>query len=287
MLICHRPLILCLLAPMLVLYPLLASAGTGPGLPAWQVLEFEEKAFWATASSRLELTASPEDKTLWQFEAVSAVPGNSEQVTMQLDPASGRLQRRERVSHGKQDSRLKSYVYADKHLLRERREPRGQARSDAQNSDPSSWALASQTKLFYPENKDRLVVTSPYLLIVIASHLQQKGPGASREVLVHTDENFYRATLTCGTGIPVQANYTLADGTTVTDTRETLGVAIKVEPAGSLVDKDDFSLLGLSGDLLIFFDRQNDLPLQLRGVAPRIGEKAINLKSVRMRSATS
>lgn len=275
----YRTLFLCLL---LAFNSLFAHAADHATLPEWLELEFEEKAFWATANSRLKLTASPEGDGLWQFEANSSVPGNSEQVTIQLDPGSGGLLKRERISHGKKDSRFKSYRYEDEHLLRERREPSGDNRSD-----PREWTLASQTKLFYPQSAAELVISDPYSLILIALELQRQGPEASRQVLVHTDENFYRATLTSGGGIALPVNYTVAGGEPASGNVETLGVALKVEPEGALVDKDDFSLLGLTGDLVIFFDRDTGLPLQVRGQAPRIGDTSINLKSVTMRPAGS
>jgi hypothetical protein len=36
-----------------------AADTVGPALPDWQVLKFEEKAFWATARSRLEISQPP------------------------------------------------------------------------------------------------------------------------------------------------------------------------------------------------------------------------------------
>ena len=44
-------------------------------------------------------------------------------------------------------------------------------------------------------------------------------------------------------------------------------------------------LLGLDGEVILFFDPRTGLPLQIRGDAPRIGSTEINLKSVTMRAA--
>ena len=49
--------------------------------------------------------------------------------------------------------------------------------------------------------------------------------------------------------------------------------------------KDDFSLLGLQGEIILLFDRNSGLPLQIRGEAPRIGSTEINLKSATLRAA--
>ena len=258
--------------------PGLANISESWELPDWQVLEFEEKAFWATAKSRLELLPAEESPEKWLFIANSSVPNNSEKVSMLLDPAKGEILGRERLSHGKKDQRIKTYHYGPNYVVKERREPRG-----AETADPKKWPLASKSKVRMPDTERELVITNPYLLILHAAALQKADPDTSREILVHTDENFYRARLTSGTGIPLNVSYKIAGDGTVKERRETVGVVIKVTPVGSLTDKDDFSLLGLSGDIIILFDRESGLPLQIRGLAPRIGSTTINLRSVTMR----
>ena len=53
-----------------------ATETTAPVLPDWQVLEFEEKAYWATAKSRLEILPNEEEETLWNLEVLSSVVSN-------------------------------------------------------------------------------------------------------------------------------------------------------------------------------------------------------------------
>ena len=50
-----------------------------------------------------------------------------------------------------------------------------------------------------------------------------------------------------------------------------------------LAEEDDFSVLGLYGDIIFLFDKESGLPLQIRGEAPRIGPTEINLKAVTTR----
>jgi len=80
----------------------------------------------------------------------------------------------------------------------------------------------------------------------------------------------------------IEVGYQL-DGKAVSGSRNTTGVALKVEPLGKLAEKPDFSLLGLEGDITLLFDRATGLPLQLRGNAPRIGRAEINLKAATLR----
>ncbi|MEZ5569138.1 MAG: hypothetical protein R3E54_12465 [Halioglobus sp.] len=250
--------------------------------PAWRVLEFEEKAFWATAHSRLELPTASQQTNDWEFIANSSVPGNSEQVSLRFDADSGQLHTRERLSKGKEDQRLKSFDYEKDFVLRERRSPQ-----ENTQAAPPQWPLDSRKQLPYPPAASKLPVTNPYLLLLLAGRLQAQGPGASLEVLVHTDHNFYRARLTSGNGVPVEANYSIAGETPTRGTRETNAVAVRVTPEGALAEKDDFSLFGLTGDIIVLFDRHTGLPLQVRGEAPRIGSTRINLKSATLRVPAS
>ena len=273
---CFHLLRLCAL---LILLPGAAYASPVAALPVWQVLEFEEQAFWATAQSRLEFPDPDEDQDHWELTASSAIPENSERVIHTFEPASGQLLSRDRLSKGKQDQRLKSYTYGSDDILRERRAPEGEA-----GTAPGKWPVTSRKELPYPPAAQDITLTSPYMLLLLAQRLQQEGPGASREVLVHTDFNFYRARMTCGNGVPVEANYALTGDGEISGERDTLAVALRVSPEGELAEKDDFNLLGLHGEIILLFDAQTGLPLQVRGDAPRVGRMQINLKSATLRT---
>ena len=172
-------------------------------LPDWQVLEFEEKAFWATAKSRLEIVPAPDNKKLWQLSVLSSVVNNSEQITVTFDPDSGRVYTRDRLSQGK-EQRLKSYQYHDDVILRERRIPGSEPGVTARK-----WPVTSREKVTFPPSAADYVVTSPYLLLLLAQQLQSQDKDKSLTVLVHTDWNFYRVHLTHGNGVPLKVNYTV------------------------------------------------------------------------------
>ena len=250
-----------------------------PQLPAWQVLEFEEKAFWATARSRLEVLPDPEAAGRWDLSVSSSVVDNSEQIQVNFDPANGHAYTRSRLSRGK-EQRLKSYRYEADFIVRERRNPGTDKEIPAKN-----WPVTYSGEVDYPAADAGMVVTSTYLLLLLAQQLQEQGPGKSLDVLVHTDFNFYRARLTSGNGIPIEVDYSVTGEKSIRGKRETLAVALQVNPHGTLAEKNDFSFLGLHGEIILFFDRKSGLPVQVRGLAPRIGTTDINLKSVTMRQA--
>lgn len=256
-----------------------AAAIEVPQLPEWLAVEFEQKAFWAVARSRIEVLPVADDPAVWELFVQSSVVNNSESVRVNFEAATGRALTRSRLSQGKQQ-RLKSYEYEADFIVRERREPLTSDDTLAQD-----WPATSRTELVYPASASEVVVTTPYMLLLLAQQLQAQGPGESMDVLVHTDLNFYRVHLTSGNGIPIPVNYDVTGQDRAAGTRETLAVAIHAEPDTMLEKKDDFRLLGLTGEIILFFDRATGLPLQIRGQAPRIGGTEINLKSVTMREA--
>lgn len=258
-----------------------AAATALPPLPDWQVLEFEEKAYWATARSRLEILPVEDEPTQWELDVLNSVVDNSEEITERFDAATGRAVTRTRVSRGK-GQRLKSYQYEADYILRERRNPPANA-----GAPPQEWPVSSSTRMAYPvlpDQSEKLLVTSPYVLVLLAQRLQAQGDGKSLDVLVNTDVNFYRVRLTSGNGIPIDVNYQVNGTELVSGKRETMAVALQVTPAHTPEAENDFSLFGLQGDIILFFDRSSGLPLQVRGLAPRIGATDINLKSATLRN---
>lgn len=271
----------CALACLL----LLGYISSGPAaamaaeLPRWQVLEFQQRAFWATAASRVELTAA--GKSQWLLRADSSVASNSEQVTLLLAARNGALIWRERVSRGNREQRYKRYDYRADDILRERREPRGQS-----TAPPQDWPLSSRIEIDYPETSGTPTITDSYALLPLADRFNA-GSAESTEVLVHTDFNFYRVQMTRGYGIAVDADFQIKGGEHVTGQRHTRSVILQATPVGRLEDKPDFNLLGLYGRITILFDEATGLPLQLRGTAPRVGAANINLKAVTLRKSAA
>jgi hypothetical protein len=259
-----------------------AASSELPVLPDWQVLEYEEQAFWATAHSRLEIEANTSSEPpRWTFNILSSVVGNSEELRLVFDPISGGIKERDRLSKGK-EQRLKTFSYGPDFVMRERREPNG-----APAAPVTDWPVTNKQQIVYPAGVKERVLTNPHLLILLAQRLQAQGPGSSLDVAVHTDFNFYRVRLTCGNGIPVDVNYAIIGGKNVKGRRDTIAVALKATPLDTQDDIDDFSLLGLQGQIILFFDKASGLPVQVRGTAPRIGATDINLKSVTMRTTTA
>lgn len=247
-------------------------------LPAWQVLEYEQQAFFVTARSRVEIAADADNSERWRLKADSSVASNSERVLLDLDAADGSAQFRSRLSKGKGE-RYKSYEFLPEHIVRVRRDPPANT-----TLPPQEWPVSSRRDIAYPPAAAGKVVTDAYTLLILAGRfLNSSEPSA--EVIVNTEFNFYRVRMTHSDSTSIKANYEVTGASRVSGSRQTDAVALQVSPLGEQADKPDFSLLGLNGDITVLFERDSGLPLQLRGTAPRIGTTEINLKAVTLRES--
>lgn len=269
-----QPLLCCALLSMTALSSLPARAADTQ-LPAWRVLEYEQKAFFVTARSRLEIAPDGDKSGHWRLTASSSVASNSEEVAIDL-AADGRALYRTRLSTGS-GKRYKTFSFLPEHILRVRHDPPADS-----SLPPCRWPVSSRREVPYPPLAQGMVVTDAYNLLTLAGRFHSSGE-ASAEVVVNTEFNFYRVRMNRAEGPDIQVDYQVTGEKAVTGSRGTRAVELSVSPLGKLAEKPDFSLLGLNGDATVLFDRDTGLPLQLRGNAPRIGSTKIDLKKVTWR----
>ena len=252
-----------------------AQVQESPALPFWESLYFEEKAFWATAKARLSVPTPAAGAQTWKLTGEGSIESTSELIAMDFDPHTAQLRTRERLSKGRREQRYKDWEYRDGFIIRKRRNP-----PISVGGDPAGWPVNHARRVYYPDYDEALPVTSEYLLLLLASRLAKEEPGTSRDVLVHTDLNFFLTRLTVVPGKTIERNYTVTGSDRVRGPRESTAVSIKTRPIGRQEEKPDFSLLGLDGDITVYFDPDTGLPLQLHGDAPRLGTTNIHLRGM-------
>ncbi|MEP4486586.1 MAG: hypothetical protein ABJ013_13210 [Halioglobus sp.] len=246
-------------------------------LPAWETLEFEQKAFMTTAKSKVDITPGSDINAAWTLRLSSSIASNSEEITLTLDPASGRSIQRSRLSRGTKEQRYKAHEYKDGYVVRERRVP-----GSKPERPPAEWDLKSRMKVAYP-NLEGVPVSDPYFLLLLAGEFQD-GNEKYRDVLVNTDRNFFSVRMTHAAPATTKLNYRVSgQAERVKGKRPTRAVSLAISPVEPLENNPDFSLLGLSGDITVLFDEESGIPVQLQGRAPRVGSTKLNLKSVTLR----
>ena len=150
-----------------------ASAVAEATMPAWQVLEFEEKAFLVTAQARIEVPQPKAGAAQWQLNMEGSVQSSFERIDVDFEPDDLRISMRERLSKGR-GARLKSWNYQEEFILRKRQTP-------ANNSKvpPRDWPITSVLRMEYPAAASDIAVSTPYMLLLLADRLRLEGMGAS------------------------------------------------------------------------------------------------------------
>jgi hypothetical protein len=238
---------------------------------AWSELRYEAKSMWATALSKLTLTTeeSAEFGQVQRIQLEGSVAKNTERETILLAPGDGAVLIRERFTSGK-NQRMKQYAYDETTVTRTRREPDAKG-----NLPPQQWPISSAIKLQRPSLQDCPVLSVIPALLILSQEVSS-APNQTLTTCVHSDNNFYRVQLKKSGEEQLKVNYGLG-GVKVTGEKATDVITVLVEPVGKHDGDMDFSLLGLSSPVVILVGQEVQLPLHVRGKAPRIGSAQINL----------
>lgn len=262
-----------LIGSTLLLLSLATGAAAEPsGGTNWSELRYEAKSIWATALTKLTLETqeSAEFGQVQRLQLDGSVAKNTERDISLLAPESKAVLERERFTKGK-NQRLKQYAYAENTVTRTRREP---STTDS-TVPPQQWPSSSEKKLTRPSLQECPVLTVIPALLMQAQTVSSM-PDQILTTCVHSDNNFYRVQMKKSGEESLKVKYSLA-GTKVSGKKATDIITVQVERVGTADGDNDFSLLGLSSPVVILVGKEAQLPLQVRGKAPRIGNTQINL----------
>ncbi len=257
----------------LLLLSLASGATAAPSIHTnWSELRYEAKSLWATALTKLTVATqeSAEFGQVQRMKLAGSVAKNSEHEAMFLAPENDAVLYRERLTKGK-NQRMKQYAYGDNTVTRTRREPN----ATGATLPPQQWPISSEKKLKRPSLQECPVLTVIPALLMQAQTVSSESD-QTLTTCVHSDNNFYRVQMKKSGEEQLNVNYSLA-GTKVSGKKATNIITVTVERVGVPVGDSDFSLLGLSSPVVILVGKEAQLPLQVRGKAPRIGNAEINL----------
>jgi len=247
------------------------AAGEPTNNQRWSELRYEAKSIWATALIKLTLGAqeSTEFGGVLNLLLVGSVAKNSARDMFLLAPNSAAVLARERLTSGK-SQRMKQYAYSGNTVTRTRREP-----GTVKALPPQQWPISSKKMLERPSLQECPVLSVIPALLMLAQTVSS-APNQTLSTCVHSDNNFYRVQMKKRGEQVLTVDYTVA-GAKVGGEKTTDVIAVEVERVGVPDGDSDFSLLGLSSPVVILVGKQAQLPLQVRGKAPHIGNTRINL----------
>ena len=191
---------------------------------------------------------------------------------------------RVRLRVGKKDSK-KTYRFTEQGVFRHRREPKDQQEVSKQ---PEQWTDVRDT--FYTHNQDKLGcpnITERLVLIYIISAADLSESMQPLSFCVFGRRQLFHIQFKSGGLHSLEFDYMEKKDQREVRRQgkvETLKIDFAIQPLPSDLDEDeDFSLLGFEKDIAIFIDPATNLPLQLSGKIPKVGNSTVKLHQVQLK----
>lgn len=201
-----------------------------------------------------------------------------------FNPQDATVLGRVRLRVGKSDFK-KIYRFTDRGVFRHRREPKDRQEVLKQ---PEQWTDVRDT--FYTHNLEKLGcpnVTERLVLIYIISAAELSEGMQPLSFCVFGRRQLFHIQLKSGGLHSLKVDY-IEKGHQGEVRRqgkvEALKIDLAIQPLPSDLDEDeDFSFLGFEKDIAIFIDPASNLPIQLSGKIPKIGNSTVKLHQVQLR----
>ncbi len=273
-----------MIVPMIVSLALIAGAGAGTeslaaGAVPWTTLDFSATKLGMTAHSEIrfeklqgaaadaDLVAVPNGRSASgaavRLGVRSTFRRRDSRIDLWLDAKTGMaLQRRKLETGRKHYQRTERYALDRVHSLR--REP---ASAEETSLGPAGWSEREDTEIPFERDHGE-TLSEPLALFYLVSASDLREVGARLESVVYSKKQLVALTLEV-TGITeVPVAYDEMQGGRATrheGTIDALCIAVSARPLGPDGDRDDFRFLGLRGDIEMFVDPRNGLPVRISG----------------------
>ena len=195
-----------------------------------------------------------------------------------FNPQDATTLARVRLRRGREDFK-KIYRFTEQGVFRHRREPKDQKES---SKAPEKWTDVKDT--YYTYNLAQLgcaTVSDRLLLMYIVSSAEISKDSQPLSVCVFGKRQLFHVKLRPEGLHLLKTDY--IEKRQQAEVRrqagvEALKIALEVEPLASDLDEvENFSFLGFRDAIAIYIDPVSNLPLQLSGEIPKVGEVAIKL----------
>ena len=189
-----------------------------------------------------------------------------------------------RLRRGNDDYK-KIYRFTEQGVFRHRRKPKDQQEILKQ---PEKWTDVKDT--FYTYNRDQLGcpnVTERLVLIYIASAAEISKSMQPLSFCAFGKRQLFHVRFKPAGFHTLKADFIEKKQQGEIRRRrevEALKIALEIQPlASDLKEVEDFSFLGFHEDIAIFIDPVSDLPIQVSGEIPMVGNVTIKLNEVQLR----
>ncbi len=230
---------------------------------------------WSPESNRITVHYNVDSIFKPPVETINQVWFNPKDATV-----LGRI----RLRRGKADFK-KIYRFTEQGVFRHRREPIDQQET---SKPPEKWTDLKDS--FYTYDRDQLGcsnVTERMVLIYIASAAEISKSMQPLSFCVFGRRQLFHVRLKPEGFHSLKVDFIETKQQSEIRRRGEVGalkIALEIQPlASNLKEIEDFSFLGFQEDIAIFIDPVSDLPLQISGKIPMVGNLTIKLHEVQLR----
>jgi len=269
----------------------------------WKHLSFKGKEFFAKLSAEIELISPLESEldaafipspqgvpvAITKFGAlvidtkisVKSIFGKIKlRKIAWFDPVTLSAMQYVRERRGFKDSE-KTYRFTDKGIFRVAKKPIGK---DEIMQPPERWSASNEE--FYPydsEKKDCVNITAPIPVIYLISALKISDFEKPVTICVFNKKKTVYLDIQKEPSEAFQLNHIEVKGDKAIHKNTSIlaeVLSLKARSISSGQAIDDFTLVGLQGDLRIYIDSESRTPVQLRGDYKSFGEIKLNLRQM-------
>ena len=202
-----------------------------------------------------------------------------------FDPTNASALGRARLRQGEDDFK-KVYRFTNQGVFRHRREP---LNKNEAKQKPEKWSDTQNN--FYPYNPEQLEcpdVSERLVLIFIASASELLAHDKSVSICVFGKRQLFRVQMQSAGLHTVKVDYFEKKGQDILHRQSNVKarkISIMSQPLPSNLDKEEnFSFLGFHKNIAIYIDPTSNLPVQVSGDIPTVGQSTFRLKEVTFKS---
>jgi hypothetical protein len=225
----------------------------------------------------------PRGARVVHLELESRILRRTSRLELWLDPASGAALQRSQLETGSKTrhNRLRSLRFTDSGISLSTR----RATDETIDGAVERWPMSQVFKPYPEELPSRAVVSEPSGLFYFLAVAPLESPGDEVTTHLFSQGRVVSVSLAVEERIEVGVDY-LASGSGASAQRrmegrmQVLRVRLGGRPLVKGNEEADFRLLGLGGDIEIFLDPENRLPIRISGEIPGAGRGRVRLRRV-------
>lgn len=263
----------------------------------WTGLEYKATVFFVTATSSIKLDVldtdqaqkdlvieggkdvlNPRQQQIFRLNTFSDEFGKKTSYQLWFDGDGTALQKTRILKGNKNEVKVYRYAPCGYYRLVKK------FKNDNFDSGFNDWKnIKASYKPYKNAQCEDVIITDSNALLYLVPSLDFKNVGDSHEFLVESSQRLVPVKLSVKSKTAIKADYQLETAEGKTRVYKSVDVLkIQLQPVVNSPGSDNFSFLGLKGNIDLYVDMKNRMILRLSGKLDVVGSVDINLSAAKM-----